>query len=54
MTPLGDLDQLTVRVKELMHAAPPVPGAPVFPLKRMLDQTVALYESICQSPGGAK
>ncbi|RQW84831.1 MAG: glycosyltransferase [Methylococcus sp.] len=54
MTPLGDLDQLTARVKELMHAAPPLPGAPVFPLKRMLDQTVALYESICQSPGGAK
>jgi glycosyltransferase involved in cell wall biosynthesis len=54
LTPLGDLDQLTSRVKELMHSAPPVPAAPVFPLQRMLDQTVALYESICQSPGSAK
>jgi glycosyltransferase involved in cell wall biosynthesis len=54
LTPLGDLGQLTARVKELMHAAPPVPGAPVFPLKRMLDQTLALYESICQSPGSTK
>ena len=50
LTPFGDLDALTARVIELLTAAPPVPPAPVFPLRRMLDETLALYESLHQAP----
>ncbi len=50
LTPVGDLDRLTARVSELLAAAPPVPPEPVFPLRRMLDETLALYESLHQAP----
>jgi glycosyltransferase involved in cell wall biosynthesis len=48
LTPLGDLATLTAKVIELLTAAPPVPPEPAFPLQRMLDQTLALYESLIQ------
>ena len=51
LTPFGDLDALTARVIELLTAAPPVPPELVFPLRRMLDETLALYESLHQAPG---
>ena len=50
LTPFGDLDALAVRVNELLIAAPPVPPEPVFPLRQMLDETLALYESLPQVP----
>ena len=49
LTPVGDLDALTTRVSELLVVAPPVPPEPVFPLQRMLDETLALYESLGQA-----
>jgi glycosyltransferase involved in cell wall biosynthesis len=49
LTPVGDLDALTTRVSELLAVAPPVPPEPVFPLQRMLDETLALYESLGQA-----
>ena len=50
LTPFGDLDALTARVSELLAAAPPVPPEPAFPLQRMLDETLALYEFLHQAP----
>jgi glycosyltransferase involved in cell wall biosynthesis len=50
LTPFGDLDALTARVSELLTTVPPVPPEPVFPLRRMLDETLALYESLHQAP----
>ena len=50
LTPFGDRDVLTARVNELLIAAPPVPPEPAFPLQRMLDETLALYESLHQTP----
>ena len=50
LTPFGDLDALTARVGELLIAAPPAPPEPAFPLQRMLDKTLALYESLLQAP----
>ncbi len=50
LTPFGDLDALAVRVNELLIAAPPVPPEPVFPLQQMLDETLALYESLPRAP----
>ena len=49
-TPVGDLDALTVRVSELLAAAPPAPPEPAFPQQRMLDETLALYEALYQAP----
>jgi glycosyltransferase involved in cell wall biosynthesis len=46
LTPFGDLDALAARVIELLAAAPPVPPEPVFPLQRMLDETLALYQAL--------
>lgn len=48
--PAGDLDTLTARVVEWLSAAPPVPPDPGFPLQRMLDETLALYEGLCHAP----
>ena len=50
LTPFGDLDALTARVSELLTAGPPVPPEPAFPLQRMLDETLALYEALHQAP----
>ena len=50
LTPFGNLDALTAKVMALLANAPPVPPEPVFPLQRMLDETLALYESLHQTP----
>jgi glycosyltransferase involved in cell wall biosynthesis len=50
LTPFNDLEALTARVIELLAAAPPVPLEPVFPLQRMLDETLALYASLDRAP----
>lgn len=46
LVPAGDPKMLTERVTKLLAAAPPVPAEPVFPLQRMLDETLALYETL--------
>ena len=51
LTPVGDLEALTRRVTALLAAAPPVPSEPVFPLRRMLDETLALYEAVYRTRG---
>lgn len=43
---VGDRETLMARVSDLLAAPPPVPVEPVFPLRRMLDETLALYESL--------
>jgi glycosyltransferase involved in cell wall biosynthesis len=48
--PFGDRDALTARVIERLTAPPPVPPELVFPLQRMLDETLALYESLHREP----
>jgi glycosyltransferase involved in cell wall biosynthesis len=49
LTPLSDLEALTAKVTELLAAAPPVPPEPVFPLQRMLDETLALYQALSET-----
>jgi hypothetical protein len=49
LTPVGDLEALTAKVTELLAAAPPVPPEPVFPLQRMLDETLALYQALSET-----
>ena len=53
LTPFGNVAALTARVAELLTAAPPVPSEPAFPLQRMLDETLALYETLIQTPRDA-
>lgn len=48
--PVGDLEALTAKVMALLRQAPPVPPEPAFPLQRMLDQTLALYQALCRVP----
>ncbi len=50
LTPFGDVAALTTKIAELLTAAPPVSPEPAFPLQRMLDETLALYEALLQSP----
>lgn len=50
LVPLSDLNTLTAHVIELLSATPPVSSELRFPLQSMLDQTLALYESIRQAP----
>ena len=47
--PVGDLDTLTAKVMAVLADAPPVPAEPVFPLQRMLDETLALYQTLCRT-----
>ena len=53
LTPLGDVEQLTERVQTLLTAAPPVSAESAFPRQRMLDNTLALYAELCESPRNA-
>ena len=53
LTPLGDLERLLERVTVLLNAAPPVPAEPAFPRQRMLNDTLALYAELCESPRNA-
>ncbi len=45
LVPAGNLERLTEQVKALLAHAPTVPPEPAYPLRRMLDETLALYES---------
>ena len=53
LTPLGDLERLMERVRALLTVPPPVPTQPVFSLQRMLDDTLALYAELRESPRNA-
>lgn len=53
LTPLGDLERLMERVRALLTVPPPVPTQPVFSLQRMLDDTLALYAELHESPRNA-
>jgi glycosyltransferase involved in cell wall biosynthesis len=53
LTPLGDLERLMERVRALLTVSPPVPTQPVFSLQRMLDDTLALYAELRESPRSA-
>ncbi len=53
LTPLGDLERLMERVRALLTVPPPVPTQPVFALQRMLDDTLALYAELRESPRNA-
>jgi glycosyltransferase involved in cell wall biosynthesis len=53
LTPLGDLERLMERVRALLTVSPPVPTQPVFSLQRMLDDTLALYAELRESPRNA-
>lgn len=50
LTPFGDLDALTAKVGALLASTPPVSPESAFPLQRMLDETLALYESLHHLP----
>lgn len=44
--PVGDIDALTAKVQTLLTRKITVPKSDAFPLKRMLDDTIGLYESL--------
>jgi glycosyltransferase involved in cell wall biosynthesis len=44
--PFGDMDELTARVERFLSKAPAVPGGHPFTLQRMLDSTLAVYQSL--------
>ena len=46
----GDAEMLVARVGDLLDAPPPVPTEPAFPLRRMLDETLALYTALHRAP----
>lgn len=48
--PPGDLEALAERASALLAAGIPVPSEPVFPLRQMLDETLALYEDLHRTP----
>lgn len=48
--PVGDLEALTAKVMALLRQASPVSPEPAFPLQRMLDQTLTLYQTLCRAP----
>jgi len=50
LAPVGDPDRLTDRVAEVLRDAPPVSSEQPYPLQRMLDQTLALYQGVSQAP----
>ena len=51
---VGDSEALTKRVKELLAAAPAVPPELAYPLRRMLDETLALYKTCAGRSGLAR
>ena len=52
LVPAGDPGTLADRVRALLADPPPVPPEPVYPLQRMLDETLDLYESLWRTPRG--
>jgi len=48
--PLDRIDETTQRIAQLLQQPQPVPAGEFFPLRAMLDQTVALYEQLARTP----
>jgi glycosyltransferase involved in cell wall biosynthesis len=50
LLPLGQIDASCQRIDQLLQKPLPVPSGDFFPLRAMLDQTVALYEQLARTP----
>lgn len=50
LLPLGQRDDACQRIAQLLLHPEPVPVGEFFPLRAMLDQTVALYENLARAP----
>ena len=50
LLPLDRIDETTQRIAQLLQQPEPVPAGEFFPLRAMLDQTVALYEQLARTP----
>jgi glycosyltransferase involved in cell wall biosynthesis len=50
LLPLGDIGTSCQRVTQLLQQPQPVPAGDFFPLRTMLDQTLALYEQLARAP----
>lgn len=50
LLPFGDIDESCRRAGQLLTQPPAVPDGDFFPLRAMLDQTLALYEQIARAP----
>jgi glycosyltransferase involved in cell wall biosynthesis len=50
LLPLGDLDESCQRITHLLQQPQAVPAGDFFPLRVMLDQTLALYEQLAGAP----
>jgi glycosyltransferase involved in cell wall biosynthesis len=50
LLPPGDLDASCLRIGPLLTHPQPVPEGDFFPLRAMLDQTLALYEQLARAP----
>jgi glycosyltransferase involved in cell wall biosynthesis len=50
LLPLGQIDASCQRIDQLLQQPLPVPSGDFFPLRAMLDQTVALYEQLSRTP----
>ena len=50
LLPLGQIDASCQRIDQLLQQPLPVPSGDFFPLRAMLDQTVALYEQLARTP----
>lgn len=46
LTPPGDVDAATARIQAVLASPPVLPAHHPFPLQRMLDRTIALYEEL--------
>lgn len=53
LLPVGNLDESTRHIAQLLMQAPAVPEGDFFPLRAMLDQTLALYDQLARIPRAA-
>lgn len=50
LLPLNGIDATCQRLAQLLQSPEPVPAGDFFPLRTMLDQTLALYEQLARTP----
>jgi glycosyltransferase involved in cell wall biosynthesis len=50
LLPLGNIDESFQRVAQLLQSPQPVPAGDFFPLQKMLDQTLDLYQQLARTP----
>ncbi len=50
LLPLDRIDEACQRIAQLLQHPEPVPAGDFFPLREMLDQTLALYEQLARAP----